>query len=169
MKPEAIDKEMWDGIYDTYVKDQYNLGIRQSFEDKNPAALQEVTAVMMESARKGYWPATKEQLRDIAQLHTELVNKYGASGSQMVSDNQKLQDYIAEKVDANAAKEYKKQINEVREEQTSNKEGKVLKKEEMNSTNEITTIVSNIVVVLIVLAFIVALVLLVRRRRRSVE
>lgn len=116
MKPEAIDNEMWNGIYDTYVKDQFNLNTREFFEEKNPAALQEVTAVMMESARKGYWKASEAQLKDVAKLHTELVNKYGASGSQMVSDNQKLQNYIADKVDAASAKAYRQQISEVREE-----------------------------------------------------
>ena len=165
MKPEAIDKEMWDGIYETYVKDKFQLGTREFFEQKNPAALQEMTAVMMESARKGYWKASDTQLKDIAKLHTELVRKYGASGSQMVGDNQKLQDFIAEKVDAASAKEYKKQISEVREEKVSDKDGKVLKKEEMNHAEETTTIVSNIVVAAIAVVFIVLLVLLVRRRR----
>lgn len=165
MKPEAIDKEMWDGIYETYVKDKFQLGIREFFEQKNQAALQEMTAVMMESARKGYWKASDTQLKDIAKLHTELVRKYGASGSQMVGDNQKLQDFIAEKVDAASAKEYKKQISEVREEKVSDKDGKVLKKEEMNHAEETTTIVSNIVVAAIAVVFIVLLVLLVRRRR----
>jgi cobaltochelatase CobN len=167
MKPEAIDNEMWDGIYDTYVKDQFNLNTRQFFEDKNPAALQEMTAVMMESARKGYWKASDSQLKDVAKLHTELVNKYGASGSQMVSDNQKLQNYIANKVDAASAQAYKKQISEAREEKVSDKDGKVLKKEELNDTKETTTLVSNLVVAFIVIVFIVLIVLLIRRRRQS--
>ena len=165
MKPEAIDNEMWDGIYDTYVKDQFNLNTREFFEQKNPAALQEVTAVMMESARKGYWKASDAQLKEVAKLHTELVDKYGASGSQMVSDNQKLQNYIADKVDAASAKAYKQQISEVREEKVSDKDGKVLKKEELNTTEEKTTWVSNLVVAGIVVVFIVLMVVLVRRRR----
>ena len=55
MKPAAIDKELWDNIYDVYVKDEYKLNVKDFFEKQNPAALQEVTAVMMETARKGYW------------------------------------------------------------------------------------------------------------------
>ena len=167
MKPEAIDKEMWDGIYDTYVKDQYELGTRAFFEEKNPAALQEMTAVMMESARKGYWKASPAQLKEIAKLHTELVNKHGASGSRMVSDNQKLQDFIAQRVDNATAKEYKQQISEVREETVNSQDGKVLKKEELNKTEENTTMVSNLVVAAIVIVFIVLIIVLIRRRRRS--
>ena len=169
MKPEAIDNEMWDGIYDTYVKDQFNLGTRTFFEQKNPAALQEMTAVMMESARKGYWKASDAQLKDIAQLHTELVKKYGASGSQMVSDNQKLQDFIAKKVDAASAKAYQQQINEVRHEQVSDQNSQVLKKEEMSSTNTTTTIVNSVAVVVIAIVFIILIALLVRRRRQNMS
>ena len=167
MKPEAIDNEMWNGIYDTYVKDQFNLNTREFFEEKNPAALQEVTAVMMESARKGYWKASEAQLKDVAKLHTELVNKYGASGSQMVSDNQKLQNYIADKVDAASAKAYRQQISEVREEKVGEQDGKVLKKEELNATHESTTWVSNMVVAAIVVVFIVLIILLIHRRRKA--
>lgn len=58
MKPAAIDKELWDNIYDVYVKDEYKLNVKDFFEKQNPAALQEVTAVMMETARKGYWKAS---------------------------------------------------------------------------------------------------------------
>ena len=169
MKPEAIDNEMWDGIYDTYVKDQFNLGTRTFFEQKNPAALQEMTAVMMESARKGYWKASDAQLKEIAQLHTELVKKYGASGSQMVSDNQKLQDFIAKKVDAASAKAYQQQINEVRHEQVSDQNSQVLKKEEMSSTNTTTTIVNSVAVVVIAIVFIILIALLVRRRRQNMS
>lgn len=73
MKPAAIDKELWDNIYDVYVKDEYKLNVKDFFEKQNPAALQEVTAVMMETARKGYWKASPEQLSNIAKLHTDLV------------------------------------------------------------------------------------------------
>ena len=53
MKPQAVDKEMWNEIYDVYVKDKFNLGVQGYFEKQNPAALEEMTAVMMETIRKG--------------------------------------------------------------------------------------------------------------------
>ena len=169
MKPEAIDGEMWDEIYDTYVQDKYNLNSRQFFEKENPFALQEMTAVMMETARKGYWKATQPQLKEIAKLHTELVNKYGASGSGMVSDNLKLQDFIAQQVPETEAREYKAQISKERGLQVNQNEGKVLKKEELIVANQNKTIVSNIVVAVIVLSFICAIAILIRRRRRAMQ
>ena len=103
MKPSAIDDEMWDEIYDVYVKDSYGLGVQDFFEEKNPAALQEMTAVMMESAWKGLWDASEQQLADIAELHTELIDRYGAACSGTVCDNAGLRDFIAGKTDSETA------------------------------------------------------------------
>lgn len=63
MKPEVIDGRMWDQIYDVYVQDGMGLGTHGFFEAQSPAALQEMTAIMLETARKGYWKASPEQLR----------------------------------------------------------------------------------------------------------
>ena len=42
MKPQAIDNELWDDIYDTYVADKNNLGVKDYFKSVNPAAIQEI-------------------------------------------------------------------------------------------------------------------------------
>ena len=39
MKPSVIDNEMWDEIYNVYVKDKFNLGVQDFFEKQSPAAL----------------------------------------------------------------------------------------------------------------------------------
>ena len=70
------------------------------------AALQEITAVMMETARKGMWKASEQQLKDIAALHTELVNSYAPACSQFVCDNARLRDFIASRTEARAAAQY---------------------------------------------------------------
>lgn len=131
MKPSAIDKNIWDTYFDVYVKDQYELGIRENFEQKNPYALQEMTAVMMETARKGYWAASAEQLKAMAELHTELVKEHAAGCSGFVCDNAKLRDFIADKVSPEQAKTYEKAIQAEREVQVEESEKSVvLKKEE---------------------------------------
>ena len=98
MKPEVIDKELWDNLYDMYVRDVHGLGVTQAFEGKSPAALEELTAVMLETARKGMWQASPEQLSTLAARHTELVAKYGPSGGGMTTENHKLRDFIAQHV-----------------------------------------------------------------------
>ena len=173
MKPKAIDKEMWDEIYNVYVKDKYNLGTKEFFDKQNPAALMEMTAVMMESARKGMWKATPQQLKDIAKLHTETVNKYKPSCSGFVCDNAKLRNYIASKTDAASAKEYQQNVEQIRDAEAaknSNDKGMVMKKETLNEeTQKTTTVVSGIVVGVIVIVAFVMLAILIRRRRSQSE
>lgn len=66
MKPSVIGQQMWNRIYDVYVKDVHHLGMREFFERENPAAWQEMTSVMKEAAHKGYWKASSEQLNELA-------------------------------------------------------------------------------------------------------
>lgn len=173
MKPKAIDKEMWDEIYNVYVKDKYNLGTKEFFDKQNPAALMEMTAVMMESARKGMWKATPQQLKDIAKLHTETVNKYKPSCSGFVCDNAKLRNYIASKTDAASAKEYQQNVEQIRDAEAaknSSDKGMVMEKETLNEdAQKTTTVVSGIVVGVIVIVAFVMLAILIRRRRSQSE
>ena len=174
MKPKAIDKEMWDEIYNVYVKDKYHLGTKEFFDKQNPAALMEMTAVMMECARKGMWKATPQQLKDIAKLHTETVNKYKPSCSGFVCDNAKLRNYIASKTDAASAKEYQQNVEQIRDAEAaknSSDKGMVMTKETLNEeAQKTTTVVSGIVVgVIVIVAFVVLAVYLRRRRKMMSE
>lgn len=174
MKPKAIDKEMWNEIYNVYVKDKYHLGTKEFFDKQNPAALMEMTAVMMESARKGMWKATPQQLKDIAKLHTETVNKYKPSCSGFVCNNAKLRNYIASKTDAASAKEYQQNVEQIRDAEAaknSSDKGMVMKKETLNEeAQKTTTVVSGIVVgVIVIVAFVLLAVLIRRRRKNMVE
>ena len=144
MKPEAIDDRVWDEIYEVYVKDKFGLGVQEHFREVNPAALEEVTAVMLESVRKGLWEASPEQVADIAELHTGLIEEFAPSCSGFVCDNPALQDYIASALPEASASEYRGAIRQIRE-----------------------TLVSNIAVAVLIVALFIGGGLLIRRRRKS--
>ncbi len=172
MKPSAIDDELWNEIYNVYIKDKFNLDVEEFFKKQNPAALQEITAVMLETVRKGYWKATEQQIQDIAKTHTQLVKEFAPSCSGFVCDNAKLKDFIASKSDAQTANEYKQSIAKVRETMITDKDGKnvVLQKDNMSDknndvqpANSRNTIILSIVVVVVLIAFFI----IVRRRRKS--
>ena len=168
MKPKAIDKELWDEIYNVYVKDKFDLGIQEYFEEKNPAALEEMTAVMLETVRKGMWQASERQIADISQLHTELVNKYKPSCSGFVCDNAKLRDFIASKVSPEAGRQYQANISQIREAVAENTDGMVMKKEELNpTTQQHETQVSSLWIVVAVVAVLAGLIVLMRKRRKN--
>jgi len=110
MKPTAIKDELWNEIYATYVDDKHDLGVQAFFEEENPYALQEMTAVMMETARKGMWEATPEQVQALASLHAELIEKYDAGCSGFVCNNVKLRDFISQQLPEAQRQNYEQQI-----------------------------------------------------------
>lgn len=131
MKPSVIENRLWNELYEVYVKDSKNLNLHEFFERENPYALEEMTAVMLETVRKGMWKATPEQIKEMAQLHAELVQKHEAGCSGFVCDNVKLKDFIGKQLDKKLKADYDKAIDEVRE--APKREGKdavVLKKDE---------------------------------------
>jgi cobaltochelatase CobN len=94
MQPAAIGPDMWDETYAVLLQDKHNLQIRDFFEQKNPYALQNMTAIMLETARKGYWKPSEETLRNLAQIHVEVVEQYGAGCSYETCGNQALHKFI---------------------------------------------------------------------------
>ncbi len=169
MKPKAISKDMWNEIYDVYVKDKYNLGVHEKIGATNPAAMQEITSTMMETARKGYWKASPEQLKEIAKVHTEFTRKYGASGSAFEGANRKLQDFIADKADKADAQTYRQDMR--RQQQTvadQSQKGMVMKKQTVQNEEQMEKSGFNgLYVVVIVLVVFVALAIVIRNKRKK--
>lgn len=165
MKPSAIDNEMWNEIYEVYVNDKHQSGVHEFFEKKNPAALEEMTAVMLESARKNMWKASQEQLEKVAELHTDLVKKHKPSCSGFVCNNAKLQQFIVSHASAEKASSYQKEIQQIRE----NEGGKniVMKKDTLQNTHESQVKINNAIVVAFVVVAFAFLFILIRRRRKT--
>lgn len=166
MKPDVVDNELWNDIYDVYVADKHHLGIKDYFRAKNPAAIQEMTAVMLETARKGMWKATTEQISTLARLHTEMVNEFGAACSGFVCDNPKLREFVSSKVSPMAARQYNASIANVRAEAVD-ADGMVMKKEDISSAAMVTNRVNTVIVTLATVAAIVVMVVVIRRRRNK--
>lgn len=166
MKPDVIDNELWNDIYDTYIADKHNLGTKDYFKSVNPAAIEEITAVMMETARKGMWNATDEQLSALAKLHTEVVNESQPSCSGFVCNNAKLREYIASNVDKTTAKAYNNSISNIRAENFGADDGKVMKKEELNNLEKTTSHINSGLVIGIVAICVLVVFLVIRRRRK---
>lgn len=171
LKPDVIDNEMWNLLYDVYVKDSHQLGVQNFFKQQNPQAMQEMTAVMMETARKGMWKATDEQLHSIAELHTDLVKEFGASASGFSGSNAKLQDFIAQKTSPENSVQYKEQIQNMKTANTSSeisKNGTVLKKDNISQVvdKEENSLNGILVVSVVLIAFIILLIVLKLKRKK---
>ena len=172
MKSEAIDDALWNEIYDVYVQDKHRLGIHEFFERESPAALQEMTAVMLETVRKGMWKASAEQVEKLASLHTRLVNDYRPACSEFVCDNAKLQAFVKEHLSRQESERYVQNIRSVREISPKTEEkGMVMKKEEMNQVRQEKQEqhIGNRVVVLVCIAALLGLVVWVVSKKRKSE
>ena len=173
MKPQAIDDYIWNTYHDIYVNDKLRLDVKKRFEEENPYALQEMTSVMLETARKGYWEASEQQLKELSQLHAELVRDHQAGCSGFVCDNAKLRSFIAEILPGNLSKEYEKAIDQARNVQIKeNSESVVLKKDEKKEAKptetkkgDNRTSSSWVLVGVISLMVILAFAIIIRRRR----
>lgn len=166
MKPKAIDNEMWDKIHSVYVNDEYNLNIKEFFESTSPAALQEITAIMLETARKGYWQASQQQLESIAQLHAELVEKHEPACSGFVCDNAKLRQFITTNLDADKALAYNQQMSNVRNE-NAQANGTVMSREQLSQTaNTEKSPISALAVAVIAIILLLVLAVWLRKRRK---
>ncbi len=172
MKPSVIDNRMWNQVYDVYIKDVNGLGIRNFFENESPAALQEITAVMLETSRKGYWQASEAQLADIARVHAELVKKYGACCNGFTCGNALLKDFVAQKLTSEQARQYRDEVRKTlqAEPMTDNGKSVVLEKERQEIARprsfDSTRVILLIFGVVAVMA-VVASVVLIRKKQKN--
>ena len=168
MKPDAVDDRMWNEIYNVYIEDSYGLGVREHFENVNPAALEEMTAVMLESARKGLWNASDAQISNLAGTHAELIEKFAPSCSGFVCDNRQLQDFISSNIGKERAGGYKASIRNIREVSSGVSDGTVLKKETAETGPESkTAVIGNALIAVLVIALFIGGGLIIRHRRKS--
>lgn len=163
-RSSALPENIYDELYEIYVLDKKNLGIEEYFKKTNPAALQEMTATMLESARKGFWKPNKEQLKNTASLNARITEQFGAPCTEFGCANSKLQTFIAQNLDGKTAERFHAEIAKA----TASKAGsKVLKEDILNKMSGVAE--RNISVTLIAVVaccILLAVFLLIARKRR---
>lgn len=166
-RPEALNDKIYDDLYDVYVEDIHGLGVKDYFERVNPAALQEMTATMMESARKGFWNPTEKQLSAIAGLHAEVTTAHGAPCTEFVCGNHKLQEYISSRLDRKNAEKYQQDIAEALAETSGSKRLKAESKGFLSDKIDESTADYIAAVIVGALLIIVVLAITIRRKERK--
>jgi cobaltochelatase CobN len=95
MQPSVVSQTLWDETFAVYIDDQHELDLKAYFEKTNPAALQDMTAIMLETIRKGMWTPSDEVVQRLAELHAELVARHGAGCSYETCGNDQLHEFLA--------------------------------------------------------------------------
>lgn len=89
--PEAVDKAKWQEMYETYVLDKNNLGIKEMFRKSgNMWAYQSVVARMLETARKQYWKPERKVLETLAKEYAETAREVGLACCDHTCNNPQL-------------------------------------------------------------------------------
>ncbi len=94
MRPGSVPDETWNEIDAVFVRDKLGLSIREWFESENPFAFQDMTEVLLETVRKGYWKASPETLNRLAQAYAQSVVRHGEGGGLRGGGNAPLERFL---------------------------------------------------------------------------
>ncbi len=146
MKPDMLKDHLWEEYKKVFIDDRHDLKMREYFEQKNPFALQEMTAVMLETIRKGMWEADAETIKEIAAVHVDLIEKFNPGCSGFVCNNAKLREFIAQNTPDPA--QYNAKIDQIRNRTAAaqtqeNVEGMTLKEQKPTPKEQLTKLLEN--------------------------
>lgn len=91
MDRNVVRDDQWQQFHEVYIKDKYNLDMKEWFEKSNPTAMAQITERMLEAIRKDYWKASEETKKELVQVYEALAQKYDVH-----TDNQTFKAYVAE-------------------------------------------------------------------------
>ena len=110
MKPDMLEDHLWQAYKEVYVDDKLKLNTKEFFEKNNPAALHEMTGIMLEAVRKEFWKTDAGTVRKIAETHAELMKKFDLPPVR----NEKLREMIEKQLtDPTLREAYRKQVKKV--------------------------------------------------------
>lgn len=88
--PDIVRADQWQEFADVYVRDKYQLGMKQYFETANPAALAQMIERMLEAVRKDYWKADAATVSELAARYRDLATRRDVR-----SDNARFLEFVA--------------------------------------------------------------------------
>ena len=85
MDASTVRDDQWQALFDTYVNDTRDLGIQEWFETHNPTAQAQILERMAEAIRKGYWDASEQTQRELAQRWKILEEQFDVDTGAAIS------------------------------------------------------------------------------------
>ncbi|MRR50981.1 MAG: cobaltochelatase subunit CobN, partial [Rhodocyclaceae bacterium] len=78
--PDKIDDAKWQEMYETYVADKHDMGIRERFRTaRNLLAYQAMVDRMKTAVVKGYWKASPDVVADLDRVNQEVIAEVGVA------------------------------------------------------------------------------------------
>lgn len=93
----TVDDAMWKEVFDVYVQDKYQMGMKEFFDSQSPFAYQNITARMLETIRKEYWKADEATEATLLREYIDSINRHGVSCAEHTCGNPRLLKYVLER------------------------------------------------------------------------
>ena len=91
MYPEGVTNSQWQEFAEVYVKDKYDMDMREFFDGSNPTNLAQMIERMLEAERKDYWNTDEETLKKLVETYLEIKRDHN-----VFSENEKFLDNLAD-------------------------------------------------------------------------
>ncbi len=99
--PEIVQSWVWDEVKSVYVDDSLQLGLDEFLKDsQNIHVYNNMLAVMLVAAEKGFWQTDEETLKQLAEQFTQQVLVNGLPGSGHTSPDNPLFDWLEDYLSA---------------------------------------------------------------------
>ncbi|MBJ9985886.1 cobaltochelatase subunit CobN [Acinetobacter sp. S40] len=91
--PNVVRADQWQDMYDTYVLDKRDLGIKKWFAQQNPSAQLQLMNRMAEAIRQDYWQADEQTRQQLAQTIKELQQS-----QQVKPESKRVQQFVEQQL-----------------------------------------------------------------------
>lgn len=99
--PGIVKSWVWDEVKSVYLDDRLGLGLDEFLEEgHNVHVMTNMLAILLVSAQKEFWDASKETISDIAEKFADLILANGLPGSGHTSPSHPLYEWLEEYVSA---------------------------------------------------------------------
>lgn len=74
--PDVVRDDQWQEFFEVYIKDKYDLDVKEWFESSSPDNLAQIMERMLEAVRLGYWQSDEATVEELKSRYKELAKKY---------------------------------------------------------------------------------------------
>jgi cobaltochelatase CobN len=110
-RSSTVNNWMWDSVYNTYIKDQYNLGVTSWLKTGNNAySLISTTGTMLTAAYNGYWKTDSATLQSVANTWAQAVINNGVACCDCSCGNIAMMQWAINYINPDMLQQFKQQL-----------------------------------------------------------
>ncbi|MDP8259581.1 MAG: cobaltochelatase subunit CobN [Candidatus Gygaella obscura] len=99
--PESVSETIWDKTFEVCVDDSLDIGLDKFLSESNPYVYQDVTSVLLDAARLGFWNPDKDKLNKLTTGYIDSVARKGISCNQRTCANKDIHKYLKDTIQSN--------------------------------------------------------------------